>query len=80
MVKDQYKYFRIEARELLGLKQAVLDLERGERGKGLVGRLLRFAHTLEGCLAWCLAWCDRSVSLAWFQNGTARHPRFILLL
>jgi two-component system, chemotaxis family, sensor kinase CheA len=49
MVKDQYKYFRIEARELLeGLNHAVLDLERGERGKDLVGRLLRFAHTLKG--------------------------------
>src|SRR6202158_2668743 len=49
MARDQYKYFRIEARELLeGLNQAVLDLERGERGKDLVGRLLRFAHTLKG--------------------------------
>jgi two-component system, chemotaxis family, sensor kinase CheA len=49
MVKDQYKWFRIEARELLeGLNQAVLDLERGERGQDLVGRLLRFAHTLKG--------------------------------
>jgi two-component system chemotaxis sensor kinase CheA len=49
MAKDQYKYFRIEARELLeGLNQAVLDLERGERGKDLVGRVLRFAHTLKG--------------------------------
>src|SRR6202795_4608335 len=49
MAKDQYKYFRIEARELLeGLSMAVLELERGERGKDLVGRLLRFAHTLKG--------------------------------
>jgi two-component system chemotaxis sensor kinase CheA len=49
MAKDQYKYFRIEARELLeGLNQAVLDLERGERGTDLVGRLLRLAHTLKG--------------------------------
>jgi two-component system chemotaxis sensor kinase CheA len=49
MAKDQYKYFRIEARELLeGLSTAVLELERGERGKDLVGRLLRFAHTLKG--------------------------------
>jgi two-component system chemotaxis sensor kinase CheA len=49
MAKDQYKYFRIEARELLeGLNQAVLDLERGERGKDLVGRVLRLAHTLKG--------------------------------
>jgi two-component system chemotaxis sensor kinase CheA len=49
MARDQYKYFRIEARELLeGLNQAVLDLERGERGKDLVGRVLRLAHTLKG--------------------------------
>jgi two-component system, chemotaxis family, sensor kinase CheA len=49
MAKDQYKYFRIEARELLeGLSAAVLELERGEGGKDLVGRLLRFAHTLKG--------------------------------
>src|ERR1700678_2335094 len=49
MVKDPYKYFRIEARELLeGLNAAVLELEGGECGKGLVGRLLRFAHTLKG--------------------------------
>src|SRR5258706_13012934 len=49
MARDQYKYFRIEARELLeGLNQAVLDLERGERGKDLVARVLRLAHTLKG--------------------------------
>src|ERR1700730_11717874 len=49
MAKDQYKYFRIEARELLeGLGAAVLELEGGEFGKDLVGRLLRFAHTLKG--------------------------------
>ena len=49
MARDQYRYFRIEAREILeGLNQAVLDLERGERGKDLVGRVLRLAHTLKG--------------------------------
>jgi two-component system chemotaxis sensor kinase CheA len=49
MAKDQYKYFRIEARELLeGLNQGVLELERGDRGKDLVGRILRFVHTLKG--------------------------------
>jgi len=49
MAKDQYKYFRIEARELLeGLNQAVLELERGGSGKDLIARLLRFAHTLKG--------------------------------
>jgi two-component system chemotaxis sensor kinase CheA len=47
--KDKYKYFRIEARELLeGLNQGVLELERGSRGKDLVGRILRLAHTLKG--------------------------------
>jgi two-component system chemotaxis sensor kinase CheA len=49
MAKDQYKYFRIEARELLeGLNQAVLELERGGRGMDLIARLLRLAHTLKG--------------------------------
>jgi two-component system chemotaxis sensor kinase CheA len=49
MAKDQYKYFRIEARELLdGLGQAVLELERGGNRKEVIGRLLRLAHTLKG--------------------------------
>ncbi len=49
MAKDQYKYFRIEARELLeGLSQAVLELERGGIRKEVLGRLLRLAHTLKG--------------------------------
>jgi two-component system, chemotaxis family, sensor kinase CheA len=49
MTKDQYKYFRIEARELLeGLGQAVLELERGGSRKEVLGRLLRLAHTLKG--------------------------------
>jgi two-component system chemotaxis sensor kinase CheA len=49
MAKDQYKYFRIEARELLeGLNQAVLELERGGSRKDVLGRLLRLAHTLKG--------------------------------
>src|SRR5258708_36859515 len=49
MAKDQYKYFRIEAGELLeGLNQAVLELERGGSRKDVVGRLLRLAHQLKG--------------------------------
>jgi two-component system chemotaxis sensor kinase CheA len=49
MVKDQYKYFRIEVRELLeGLNQTVLELERGGSRKEVLGRLLRMAHTLKG--------------------------------
>src|SRR5262245_48261360 len=49
MTKDQYKYFRIEARELLdALNQAVLELERSGNTKEVLGRLLRLAHTLKG--------------------------------
>ncbi len=49
MSADPYRYFRIEARELLeGLNQGVLELEKGKAGKELVGRLLRQAHTLKG--------------------------------
>jgi two-component system chemotaxis sensor kinase CheA len=49
MAKDPYKYFRIEARELLdGLTQGVLDLEGGAPPQDAVARLLRHAHTLKG--------------------------------
>jgi two-component system chemotaxis sensor kinase CheA len=49
MVKDRYKYFRIEARELLeGLNQGVLELEKDSQSKELVARILRLAHTLKG--------------------------------
>lgn len=47
--KDKYKYFRIEARELLdGLNQGALELDRGNRGKELIAQILRLAHTLKG--------------------------------
>jgi len=46
--RDPYKYFRIEARDLLDqFAQGVLDLEKGAGG-GQVARLLRLAHTLKG--------------------------------
>ncbi len=49
MAKDPYKYFRIEARELLdGLSQGVLELERRAFDPEIVARLLRLAHTLKG--------------------------------
>ena len=49
MAKDPYRYFRIEAREILEqLGRGVLDLEQGTPGKDPVGRLLRLAHTLKG--------------------------------
>jgi two-component system, chemotaxis family, sensor kinase CheA len=46
---DPYKYFRIEARELLdGLGEGLIQLEKDTRDKELVPRLLRLAHTLKG--------------------------------
>jgi two-component system, chemotaxis family, sensor kinase CheA len=49
MSKDPYRYFRIEARELLeGLGASVLELEKLPSDKDVVGRLLRLAHTLKG--------------------------------
>lgn len=48
MTADPYRYFRIEARELIDqLAKAVLDLEKGTE-PGLIARLLRLAHTLKG--------------------------------
>ncbi len=49
MAKDPYKYFRLEARELIdGLSRGILELERGEPDRDLMPRLLRLAHTLKG--------------------------------
>jgi len=49
MARDQFRYFRIEARELLEqLGQGVLDLEKGRPHPDLLPRLLRLAHTLKG--------------------------------
>jgi len=48
MSKDIYRYFRIEARELIdGLAQGALALEQ-EAGNAKVSPLLRLAHTLKG--------------------------------
>lgn len=51
MVKDPYKYFRIEAHDLLeGMADGVLQLEKDspETSEDAVRRLLRLAHTLKG--------------------------------
>lgn len=49
MARDRYRYFRIEARELLdALSRGILDLEKAPGDKALVARLLRHAHTLKG--------------------------------
>jgi two-component system chemotaxis sensor kinase CheA len=49
MQKDPYRYFRVEAKEIVEqLSRGVLDLEQGASGKEPVGRMLRLAHTLKG--------------------------------
>ena len=49
MSPDLYKYFRVEARELIaGLTEAVLQLERGTDRPTVIARALRLAHTLKG--------------------------------
>ncbi|MBX3198503.1 MAG: response regulator [Labilithrix sp.] len=52
MEKDPFRYFRIEAREILEtLSQGILELESLEAGSGAsasVERLLRASHTLKG--------------------------------
>jgi two-component system, chemotaxis family, sensor kinase CheA len=48
MAKDPYRYFRVEAHELLdGLGRGLLELERSADAEA-VKRLLRAAHTLKG--------------------------------
>jgi two-component system chemotaxis sensor kinase CheA len=48
MAQDRYKYFRIEAREIIdGLAKGLLDLEKRVDAE-LIARLLRLAHTLKG--------------------------------
>ncbi|MGA2201931.1 MAG: response regulator [Terriglobales bacterium] len=49
MGKDPYKYFRVEARELLDdLTRLVTELDKGVAAPGSVAKLLRLAHTLKG--------------------------------
>ncbi len=49
MPDDPYKYFRIEARDIVDqLGQGALDLEKGKPDPDLIARLLRLAHTLKG--------------------------------
>ncbi|AOZ50621.1 hybrid sensor histidine kinase/response regulator [Chromobacterium vaccinii] len=49
MAKDPYRYFRIEARELVGqLSKGVLALEQSGGDEEQIALLLRWAHTLKG--------------------------------
>ncbi len=47
--KDPYRYFRVEARELVeALNRFSLELERSGGGAEPVAQILRNAHTLKG--------------------------------
>ncbi|HXB98470.1 MAG TPA: response regulator [bacterium] len=47
--RDPYRYFRVEARELLdGMQRGALDLEKGAAPAEAVAGLLRHAHTFKG--------------------------------
>ncbi|RBJ70456.1 hybrid sensor histidine kinase/response regulator, partial [Pseudomonas sp. MWU12-2534b] len=49
MAKDPYRYFRIEARELVGqLSKGVLALEQSGGDEEQIALLLRWAHTMKG--------------------------------
>jgi two-component system chemotaxis sensor kinase CheA len=49
MLRDPYRYFRVEARELLEqLGTGALELDKGSAAPDLVARMLRGAHTLKG--------------------------------
>ena len=49
MAEDAFKYFRVEARELLDqLARGALDLERPEAVAAVMPHMLRLAHTMKG--------------------------------
>jgi two-component system chemotaxis sensor kinase CheA len=49
MAQDPYRYFRVEARELVDqLGKGLLDIEKGGTRGEVVSQLLRLAHTLKG--------------------------------
>lgn len=49
MAADPYRYFRLEARDLLDqLSAGILELERGGDSAPVIQKLLRAAHTLKG--------------------------------
>jgi two-component system chemotaxis sensor kinase CheA len=49
MARDPYRYFRVEARELLDeLGKGALEFDKGAAAPELIGLMLRLAHTLKG--------------------------------
>jgi two-component system chemotaxis sensor kinase CheA len=82
LAQDRYKYFRVEAREILDqLGQGALDLEKGESAAVSVARLLRLAHTLKGAARVVkqreIAECAHALedALAPFRDGSEPVPR-----
>ena len=49
MARDPYRYFRVEARELLEqLGRGALELDKGSAAPDVIARMMRSAHTLKG--------------------------------
>jgi two-component system, chemotaxis family, sensor kinase CheA len=49
MARDPYRYFRVEARELLEqLGRGALELDKGRAAPDVIARMMRSAHTLKG--------------------------------
>src|ERR1700732_5603347 len=49
MARDPYRYFRVEACELLDrLGKGALELDKGTAAPELIALMLRLAHTLKG--------------------------------
>jgi two-component system chemotaxis sensor kinase CheA len=49
MTRDPYRYFRVEARELLDqLGKGALELDKGTAAPDVIALMLRLAHTLKG--------------------------------
>jgi two-component system chemotaxis sensor kinase CheA len=49
MARDPYRYFRVEARELMEqLGKGALELDKGGAAPNVIARMLRGAHTLKG--------------------------------
>lgn len=82
MAQDRYKYFRVEAGEILEqLGQGALDLEKGAPAPDSVARLLRLAHTLKGAAGAVkqreIADCAHALedALALFRDASIPVPR-----
>lgn len=85
MAQDRYKYFRVEAGEILEqLGQGALDLEKGAPAPDSVARLLRLTHTLKGAAGAVkqreIAACAHALedTLALFRGAAIPVPRDVV--